>query len=239
MINIKVLSKYSIKLLFRQLNDSYPGLIDITDKIYYFVNLLGIQESINNYKIFKKKFKIWENNTIFHPKPFSKPEINHCFNTPIHEYICYHEKFYSRRKDSLGVISAIETLYKSQIIYVILTFNRKAFLYNSDLKLFKILNRQDCLFKTWLNHLDGLNIANNQNATIGIRSPERLYFDLVVLLYGNNTSPPLKNNRRCITNSHNIYKLIKEVSYQLPIDPKNRLNWYKLDSSYLKYSDKV
>ena len=225
MHQINVLTPPTLHKLFRQHNDQYPGLLCVMDTIWRFVLLSQMKDLKKKNIIFRK----WEKDTTFIPKPWVKPDVSHWADTPVHEHIGYHGQYFFRRTYSIGVTLATQTFVNGKNVFVIWTYNRKAYIFDADLVLIKVLNRQNSPFETWMRHLDGdisTRKEQDHDELCGHRSSEILFHDLVVPLYGSDPMLRDRSRMRGISNRHVIWDLICDVSNILSIPDENRKVWH-------------
>ena len=128
-----------------------------------------------------------------------------------------------------------------KVVFVVWTYNKKAYIFNADLVLSKVLNRQKTPFETWMRHLEGAKATRFEEESKekwGKRPSEILFHDLVVPLYGSDSMLRDPTRMRGISNSHVIWDLVREVSYVLPIPDANRKVWHAMMNCG-PYSDTV
>ena len=224
---MNTLTPSALTMLFRGHNDEYPGILCVMNLIWCFTLKAVARDRRNKRKIFSK----WEKDTIFTPKPSFEPTPSHWSDNPVHEYNKYHGKLFVRRAHSIGVTLATQAFMNGKMVFVVWTYNRKAYIFNDELILFKVLNRQNSPFDTWMKHLDGKNsteMEHRHNELRGRRSSDILFHDLVVPLYGKDPMLRDPTRMRGINNSHPIWVLIKEVSDKLSIPNSNRKVWHDI-----------
>lgn len=212
-----------MKIVFRPMNKTHPGIIDLVPMIFNFM----VSIALKAYRKKKKIFRIWEDITIFHPSPSVPPNEYHWSHTPNHEYLRYHKSFFVRRKHSIGITLAVMTGH----FFVIWTYNRKAFVFNFQGTILKILNRQDDPFITWVRHLNGKQLFNLQTHHTSL---ETLFEALVVPLYGSHPKLRSRISMRGVASDHPIWSLICTVSYKLPIPESTRQVWH--NERVMRYS---
>ena len=224
-----VLNVPTLHKLFRQHNDQYPGLLCLMNTIWKFILQAQLKDLKKKIKIFRK----WEKDTVFNPKPCVEPCAQHWADNPLHESTIYHSKYFFRRAHSIGVILATQAFMNGKVVFVVWTYNRKAYIFDyATLSLTKILNRQNTPYETWMRHLEGTTATRMEHEhEEDRRSSEILFHDLIVPFYGSDPMLRDPSRMRGISNSHIIWGLIREVSYRLPIPDANRKIWHSLHSA--------
>lgn len=219
-----IVSVSTLKRLFQNHNEEYPGILCVVELIWCFAHIAIGRDFRNKRTVFKK----WERDTLFHPKPSFTPSCRHWANTPVHEYTRYHEQLFIRRKHSIGVTFAAQTRMNDSIVFVVWTYTRKAYVFDSNLQLIKVLNRQTSPFNTWMRHLEGKEMHSSYGYSFA--DCQTLFSRSVVVrsLYG---ADPMLMSRsiRVTSHDHVIWGMIRKVSYMLSIPMLTRNAWHVLD----------
>lgn len=172
----------------------------------------------------RKKLERWISNTKFSPKPNTRHSIINV--DPVTESINYGGSIFIRHIHGFGV--RLATMI-NMTVAVVWTTNNFAFVYelndNRIFVLYTILSDQTSAFSTWLEHLGGKE-SWEQDRTYD-RTPEELFEDLVVPLYGADSMlrSPLMTRRTPYT--HVIWQAVRETSYHIltNVDYNERMQW--------------
>lgn len=213
---MNLVSKTSFVRIFDSISTAFPGVYDQLDTIWTL--------AYNDMKTQRRFLREWILATKFHPSP-DFPPIRVPWSIPVHEYTCYHNKLYYRKRHSLGVTLACKT--SSSPYIVVWTLDLKAYIYRlSDgiWKRFKILYNQKDPFDTWMKHLGGQKLVSTEPRTITWRSPRQLFFNDMVPYYGSHKLLRDLMDIR-LDHKHIIWDIIQEVSYIFSIHPSLRMRW--------------
>lgn len=172
-------------------------------------------------------FRGWRNVTPVHPKPHIPANVTYIVS-PVRECLQYRERFFLRDRHCVGITFATFVRLDNREVGVVWTTTRRAFMfeyiYLKGWVLFKVLNRQDDPFLTWMRHLGGNALAVKRDGDV--RSPERLFHDLVVPYFGSHPLARDTTRMRGIPDTDAVWELVKRVSYDVvsPADPR-RFVW--------------
>lgn len=161
-------------------------------------------------------FRGWRNVTPFHPKPHIPANVTY-MGTPVRECLRYRDRYFFRNRHCVGITFATFVPLDRREVGVVWTTTRRAYMfeyiYLRGWVLFKILNRQDDPFRTWLRHLGGNALAVKRDGDV--RSAERLFHDLVVPYFGYHPLARDKMRMRGIPHTDAVWELVKRVSYDV------------------------
>lgn len=169
-------------------------------------------------------FRGWKNVTPFHPKPHIPANVTY-MGTPVRECLRYRDRYFFRNRHCVGITFATFVPLDRREVGVVWTTTRRAYMfeyiYLKGWVLFKILNRQDDPFLTWMRHLGGDALLVRTE-----RSAERLFHDLVVPYFGSHPLARDTTRMRGIRDDDPVWELVKRVSYDVvsPTDPR-RFVW--------------
>lgn len=157
------------------------------------------------------------------PKPHLPANVTHLVS-PVRECLKYRERYFYRDRHCVGVTFATLVLMDTRMVAVVWTTTRRAYMFEhihfTGWVVFKILNRQDDPFRTWLRHLGGDALAVKRGGDD--RSPERLFRDLVFPYFGSHTLARDVTRTRGVRDDDLIWELVKRVSYQIVSDTDPR-----------------
>lgn len=250
-VKLNVVTAKTLCLIFRRLLIPQIGaLLDVTPRIQMIASI----ERCKDMMTVNKWLWTWILRTDFRPKPHhapSHPILSH----PVIEYIMYHDKTYWRPRHCMGIVLATIVFLPcggfdgvpvcrdspDRMVAVVWTSTRKAYLYErksvSDQvyrwQQLKILNRQDDPFTTWIRHLDGAHHVFEERklaSSHGLRprSAHQMFYDSVIPYYGRHHSLRNSTRMRSIEHDHEIWEVIRTVSYLLPICDEDRLTWERM-----------
>jgi hypothetical protein len=174
-------------------------------------------------------FRAWCVLTPFHPRQCVNANIDY-IGLPVCEYVIYHDRLFTRRRHCLGVTFASRVTLGKREVGVVWSTTRKAYLFEySQLvgwTLFKVLNRQDDPFLTWLRYLGGAKASGGESYPY--LSAKRLFRDLVVPYFG--CHPLSRNMERTLSIPHYdpLWELVRRVSYMTLPDDAQRLVWKRV-----------
>ncbi len=166
----------------------------------------------------------WRNVTPVRPKPHIPANVTY-MGTPVRECLRYRDQFFFRDRHCVGITFATFVPLDRREVGVVWTTTRRAYMfeyiYLKGWVLFKILNRQDDPFLTWMRHLGGDALLVGSE-----RSAERLFHDLVVPYFGSHPLARDTTRMRGIPITDPVWELVKRVSYDVvsPTDPR-RFEW--------------
>lgn len=168
------------------------------------------QRLLDLYLVLKPCFRGWMEATYSHPSHRKEANGTPLFVSPVHEYLRYRGRYFLRNRHCVGITFATFIPIDNREVGVVWTTTRRAYLFEyihlQGWVVFKVLNRQDDPFLTWLRHLGGDTFVDD-------RSPERLFHDLVFPYFG---SHPLARKRvRGIRRDDQVWDLVKRVSYDV------------------------
>ena len=205
-----------------------------------------IAETLRRYDLVRylmPTFDGWRRVTRFHPKPRLEANFTYFIDdAPVHEHIRFGGRVFQRKRHSLGVTFATFVSYKNREIGVAWTTARKAHLFefdDSSWKCVKTLNRQDVPFLTWMQFLGGNELtelerqhasdsADSMNRYVN-RSPQQLFYDLVVPYYGTTEFTRSRIGMRSIGHDHAVWKIVRAASVMtFSADDPARLDWHPL-----------
>lgn len=172
-------------------------------------------------------FHGWRDATPIRPKPHLPANVPYMVS-PVRECLRYRERFFFRDRHCIGVTFATFVPMDNREVGVVWTTTRRAYMfeyiYLKGWVRFKILNRQDDPFRTWLRHLGGTALVLKRDDDV--RSPERLFHDLVVPYFGSHPLARDTTRMRGIPDTDAVWELVKRVSYDVvsSTDPR-RFAW--------------
>jgi len=182
---------------------------------------------------YTKAFKAWRHTTRFHPKPSF--QANFYLHHPVHEHARYGELRYYRKRHSIGVTFATFVPIDGCETGVVWTIARKAHLFKHNGSTWvctKTLNRQDIPFRTWMRFLGGEQAYEREHQKNDLqyakRSPQQLFYDLVVPFYG--SAEFARDNTRSIPCTNPIWEIVRAAS-AMTVSPKDssRMEWLCMD----------
>jgi hypothetical protein len=158
-------------------------------------------------------FREWRDVTPFHPTPDIPANASYLVS-PVRECLVYRESLFYRDRYCIGVTFATFVPMNNREVGVVWTTTRRAYMfeyiYLTGWVVFKILNRQDDPFRTWLRHLGGDTLLVKRERDE--RSPERLFHDLVVPYFGTHPLARDVSRMRGIRDDDPVWELVKRVS---------------------------
>lgn len=169
-------------------------------------------------------FRGWKNATPFHPKPHIPANVTY-MGSPVRECLRYRDRYFFRNRHCVGITFATFVPLDRREVGVVWTTTRRAYMfeyiYLKGWVLFKVLNRQDDPFLTWMRHLGGDVLLMKTE-----RSAERLFHDLVVPYFGSHPLARDTTRMRGIRDDDPVWELVKRVSYDVvsSTDPR-RFVW--------------
>lgn len=172
-------------------------------------------------------FRGWRDATPIHPKPHIPANFSSIVS-PVRECLRYRECYFYRDRHCVGITFATFVSLDNRRVGVVWTTTRHAYMFEyivlKGWMLFKVLNRQDDPFRTWLRHLGGDALLATRDGDE--RSPERLFHDLVVPYFGTHPLARDVTRMRGIRDDDAVWELVKRVSVDIisPTDPR-RFVW--------------
>jgi hypothetical protein len=221
---MKVVAVDTLNKLFRNVPPFDNSVIwsDLSPQV---VNMARMSYS-EDLSTMRKKLERWISNTEFSPKPNTRHSIINV--DPVTESINYGGSIFIRHIHGIGV--RLATMIDFIVTFaVVWTTNNYAFVYelkNGFFVLSTILSDQTSAFSTWMEHFGGKRIWE-QDRAYSDRTPEELFEDLVVPLYGADSMlrSPLMTRRTPY--NHVIWQAVRETSYHIltNVDYNERMQW--------------
>lgn len=225
---LRVISPYAFNVILSR----HPCFCDSTvlnDVCHDIVTHAVTARLCDIYRFILPAFRMWKKSTTFWPPVDVIPNLNHIVS-PVKECTRSHDKIFIRNRFDVGVLFATFVPIDNREVGIVWATNRRAYVFDYHfLKgwvLFKVLNRQDDPFQTWMRHLGGDRIMRMQERDDRVRSGARLFHDLVVPYYGTHPKARDKTRMRGIRNDDPVWELVKRVSYMVvPEDAVERFEW--------------